>query len=79
MHRHCQTKAKLVFKQHGKTCGLTLLQKISALLNIAELASQLHPLCCGGLETGQVAKTVYMASLPIPNTKQRENQLRMLA
>ncbi|KAI0237240.1 Myotubularin-related protein 14 [Lamellibrachia satsuma] len=46
----------------------TKYRKISALGNIAELASQLHPLCCGGLETGQVAKTIYMASLPIPNS-----------
>ena len=64
--------AKLVFKQHEKTCSLILLQKMSAQWNIAELASQLHPLWTGdrsgGLETGQVARTVYMASLPIPNS-----------
>ena len=36
--------------------------------NIAGLASQLHPMCCGRVETGQVVKTVYTASLPIPNS-----------
>ena len=51
-----------------KTCSLILFQKKSAQWNIAELASQLHPLCCGGLDTGQVARTIYMASLPIPNS-----------